>query len=645
MDKVLRSSEQCSLCLRCLRSCPTQAIALAKKQVLTERCIHCGLCISICPEQHYRTESLEPAQAILKSASKKIALVSPLVASAMIEYSPEQIAEAISRLGFDEVYLAESGLKLVAERTREILAKASNFPLITSHCPVVVEYIEKLYPDIVPHLAPVISPEILCLRWLKENFRAAEIVLITACPGRATEMENNSKTTACLTFPELRQLLAQRKIDPAKFSGEKFQSLNLNAGSAFIAQGDLADAVAASASEPDTDFISISGIGEVRRLLDAVRMGEIKSRLLELNFCPGGCVGSPMIANRLSQAQSKERARNYLKARDKSERIKLRLIPNLQIEFKREFYPQRFQAPEPSPDKITNALSSIGLGSEIPLLNCQACGYPSCIEFARSLVLGNADPDFCIPALVRKMSKIDERILRSERLASIGQIASALVHEINNPLGLASGYAQTIATDKRLPADIKEIVELIREEIENAAGFIQSLLSLSRDRPLKFERVNLYEVLSATLRLVSPRLETSGIALKLNYLPQPIFLECDPYGLQQVFTNIVLNAWQAMQRGGTLYVSVQEKPDAVEVRFRDTGSGIKPEHLSKLFDPFFTTKAPGEGTGLGLTIAYNIIELHQGEIRVKSEPGRGAEFIITLPLSQTKSEIRSGERW
>ncbi len=644
MRAIYRSEQPCGLCLSCLRACPTQAIALAKKQLLDDRCIHCGLCVSTCPEQRYQTGNLQEWESVRASPLNKIALVSPLLAGAFLEFDPEQIADALFRLGFDEVYLAESGFKPVAERYREILERNPRSPVISSHCPAAVEYLEKFYPDLTGNLAGVVSPEIAALRYLEEISRPSKIVLISACPGQSYDLEKRFQTVTAITFPELRRILAENKIEPEKLSRRKFQGLSLDSGSTLLGEGDLVREACGTGSDQESAGISAGGLSQVRQILDGIRLGEIRSRLVEINLCSGGCLGSPAMANRLSLPQRKERIMSYLMSRSETERVKLRLMPESAADLSAQFSPKRIQNPEPSSEKIKDTLSSLGLGSELGLTNCKSCGYPTCQEFAKALIRGEAEPNYCFPALIRKNTKFDEHILRSERLASVGQIATALAHEVNNPLGLASGYAQAIATDKRLPAEIKEIVEMIREEIEIAASTIQNLLSLSRGRPIKFERINLYEALSATLRLLAPRLETGGIALKFNCPPNPLFLECDPYGLQQVFTNLALNAGQAMQRGGTLFISVQAGPDQVEINFRDTGVGIRPEHLPRLFDPFFTTKAPGEGTGLGLSIAYNIIERHRGDLRVKSELGKGTEFTIVLPRSQASPQTRSGER-
>ena len=133
------------------------------------------------------------------------------------------------------------------------------------------------------------------------------------------------------------------------------------------------------------------------------------------------------------------------------------------------------------------------------------------------------------------------------------------------------------------------------------------------------------------------------MVLNLNYLPDRLWIECDPQGLQQVFTNLIINAWQAMPEGGVLSISVEADSEQVKIKFKDTGAGIAPEHLNRLFDPFFTTKPAGQGTGLGLTMAYKIIEEHGGDIQVKSQPGKGAEFIISLPLRQSRTERKKNE--
>ena len=630
-------------CLACLRNCPVKAISLKARRIIVERCIHCSACVSVCPDRHYHSCSPEKFDQ-LKSSRKKIALVSALLPAAIIEFEPEKISAGLYQLGFDDVYLADSGLLVVAEKYRKELARLKSSPLLSSQCPPMVEYIEKYYPDLVDNLACVVSAELACARYLAKRMPGAALVLVSPCPGRGRELERNLPDAIVISFSELVEIFARNKIDPGKLPRKEFSRLNLDSGSAYIGAGDLCRAVMQSDAGIKADCAYVGGFEEIQRTLESIRLGELKTGFLELSFCKGGCAGSSGINNRLSVWQRTELAKNFIKSKSAAEKNKLKIIANPEIDLGCEFSAKRVQSMEPGNDKIKDALRKLGMDPESPHHNCRVCGYDSCREFATALIRNEAEPDFCFPALITRMSRIDEKFLRSERLANMGQIASGLAHEVNNPLGLASGYTQTLLGNQKLNKEMKEVLGLIRDEIQNAAGIIQNFLNLSRERPARFESVNFYDELAATLRLLTPRLESSGIVLNLDYMPEPVVLECDPYGIQQVLTNIFLNAWQAMPQGGTLFISVRETPDQVTIRIRDTGPGIKPEHLPRIFDPFFTTKPVGMGTGLGLTIVYKIIEQHNGDIRVKSEPGKGAEFIVTIPRSQAGAQSEAGRR-
>jgi len=643
MSDIQRDERLCLTCLSCLRNCPAKAISLKARRIISERCIYCGACVSACPDRHYHSGARERFDQ-LKSSRKKIALVSSMLPAAVIEYEPEKISAGLVQLGFDEVYLADSGLSLVAENYRKEMARMKSSPLLSSQCPPMVEYIEKYYPDLVDNLACVVSPELACARYLAKRMPGAALVLVSPCPGRGRELERNLPDAIAVSFSELAEIFAQNTINLGKLPRKGFSNLNLEPGSAYMEEGDLCRAVMQSDAGIKADGAYAGGFEEIQRTLESARMGELKTRFLELSFCKGGCAGSPEINNRLSVWQRTELAKNFLRSRSAAERNKLKVMADPEINLGCEFSAKRVQSLEPGNDKIKDSLHKLGLDPGSPHHNCRVCGYDSCREFAKALIGNEAEPDFCFPALITRMSRIDEKFLRSERLANMGQIASGLAHEVNNPLGLASGYTQTLLGNEKLGKEMKEVLGLIRDEIQNAAGIIQNFLNLSRERPARFESVNFYDELAATLRLITPRLESSGIVLSLDYVPGPVVLKCDPYGIQQVLTNILLNAWQAMPQGGTLFISVRETPDQVTIRIRDTGMGIRPEHLPRIFDPFFTTKPVGMGTGLGLTIVYKIIEQHSGDIRVKSEPGKGAEFMVTIPRSQAGAKSEAARR-
>ena len=264
-------------------------------------------------------------------------------------------------------------------------------------------------------------------------------------------------------------------------------------------------------------------------------------------------------------------------------------------------------------------------------------------------------------------------LLQSEKLASIGQLAAGVAHEINNPIGFISSNLNTlegyIKDIKMLMAKYKDIhsinneermmllekIESLKEEvdIECILDDLDQLVEESKegaDRVKKivadlkdFSRVdhgekeffNINQGMESTLNIVRNELKYKAeITKEYNEIPE---IECYPQELNQVFMNLLTNAAQAIETWGKIGIKTDllhnNGDDFIEVKISDTGTGIKEENLNRIFDPFFTTKGVGKGTGLGLNISYKIIEKHNGEIKVESEVGKGTTFIVKLPCS------------
>ncbi|MBI1976605.1 MAG: hypothetical protein HYS56_03755, partial [Candidatus Omnitrophica bacterium] len=217
-----------------------------------------------------------------------------------------------------------------------------------------------------------------------------------------------------------------------------------------------------------------------------------------------------------------------------------------------------------------------------------------------------------------------------------------VAHELNNPMGAVLGYAQLARekADQINSTDLKEQIsrylQTIETEGQRCKRIIDGLLRFSRggiqEKPV-FQSTSIREVLQNTFNLTQHQLEMHRIKVHQEIEENLPTVRGDGNQLQQVFTNIILNADQAMPNGGDLWVTVRrnsEKPGMMAVSFKDTGCGIIPEYLDKIFDPFFTTKPIGQGTGLGLSISYGIIQDHRGEIKVESEPNQGATFTVYL---------------
>jgi two-component system NtrC family sensor kinase len=237
---------------------------------------------------------------------------------------------------------------------------------------------------------------------------------------------------------------------------------------------------------------------------------------------------------------------------------------------------------------------------------------------------------------------MQERLLQSEKMVSVGQLVSGVAHELNNPLTGIMGFSQLLLArelDERTESDVKTIYG----EAERAAKIVQNLLSFARRRRADKEPANLNTLVERVLELRSYDLRMKSIELVLELDPKLPETMVDPDQIQQVFFNVIVNAEQAMlaangEAGGMLTVRSWREKDMLRLSLQDDGPGMEPETLRRIFDPFFTTKQAGEGTGLGLTLSYGIIDEHGGRIWAESRHGRGTTFIIELPI------VLGGER-
>ena len=235
---------------------------------------------------------------------------------------------------------------------------------------------------------------------------------------------------------------------------------------------------------------------------------------------------------------------------------------------------------------------------------------------------------------------IETKAQLASRLSTVGQMAAGICHEINNPLTTVIGYSNLLAT-KDLPENVKQELGYIREAGNRVADIIRQLLAFARNvKPMR-TMVDINDLLSRTLRLREYQLRLDNIKLTTELAPDLPYAVADSGQLQQVFMNIVLNAETEMKAAhgkGTLMVSTECVDDTIRISFKDDGPGIPEENLSRIFDPFFTTRKVGEGTGLGLSVCHGIIAEHNGRIYAQSKRGKGATFIVELPL-MIESEI------
>jgi signal transduction histidine kinase len=243
----------------------------------------------------------------------------------------------------------------------------------------------------------------------------------------------------------------------------------------------------------------------------------------------------------------------------------------------------------------------------------------------RALIQANAD-----------LHRIQEQLIRAERLAAIGQLAAGVSHEIDNPVGIILGYAELLQADMAEDDDRRQDVEAIIAECRRCRRITGGLLGLARSGPVRRELVNIGELVAGTVSSLRPQKLFKGIATQISAAqPLPPIL-VDPDQIRQVLVNLLLNAAQAMEGDGDLVVILGLEEKQVVLYVDDSGPGVSEELQSRVFDPFFSTKGTGEGTGLGLSVCRKLMEDQGGVISVGRSPAGGARFRLAFPLADAE---------
>jgi PAS domain S-box-containing protein len=239
--------------------------------------------------------------------------------------------------------------------------------------------------------------------------------------------------------------------------------------------------------------------------------------------------------------------------------------------------------------------------------------------------------------------RLEEQLQQREKLSSIGLLAAGVAHEINTPLTGVSSYTQMLLGMLADTDPKHALLQKIRRQTDRATGIVNNLLNFSRTGgATEFAEVDLNRVLEDTLQLLEPQFRQANVEIAREYTEDLPRVNGNAGKLQQVFTNLLLNARDAIPDGGRITLSTtSDERDLVNVEVKDTGIGIAPENVARIYDPFFTTKGVGRGTGLGLAVSYGIVQEHSGHIAVESAPGRGTTFRITIPTAGARARLQA----
>ena len=234
----------------------------------------------------------------------------------------------------------------------------------------------------------------------------------------------------------------------------------------------------------------------------------------------------------------------------------------------------------------------------------------------------------------REMAMLSEELARAGRLAALGQAAANMAHQIGTPLNLISGYVQLLIQSSPPESASLDRLKAIQDQVAKVTAIVRAALDSSRPPAIPHERTDLGALVRRVCQMAGPMLEDAGVQVEVMAPDQPLDLLADAVQLELALLNLISNSVDAMTSGGKLTVRLVRVDDRLRLEVEDTGSGIPPELLTHIFDPWVTTKAQGKGSGLGLSIARQVVVSHGGTIRVDNRPGKGAVFTIDLPAAQ-----------
>lgn len=648
---VTTIAQRCKRCYSCIRECPARAIRVINGQavVIEERCISCGHCVKVCSQNAKQIFSdIEVVVDQILPTGNAIAMLAPSF-PASFPNNYYKIASALRKIGFKMVTEAAFGADLISKYYSEYSENNSGETIISSACPAVFNWIEKYFVDIIPNVARVVSPMVAMGRYLKKNFgKDVKVVFIGPCVAKKSEYKESSVSDAVdavLTFTELKEIFEYQKVELETLEESELDPPHAFMGKSFPLTGGLLKTANISGDILEKEIIVVEGKERVEEIIQEIADKKIKSKFVDILFCEG-CISGPAVDSDLNFYSRRETVINFINSNinsfDKHE-WKSTLYNSRDLNLRRDFHDKNQRKPMPSDEEIRSILSRTNKYSKSDELNCGSCGYPTCREYAVAIAKDLAEDDMCLPFLIDKLESAykelkdtQEQLHSAEKLASIGQLAAGVAHEINNPLGSIMLYASMLRRKiEKFDNDpqSREDLKLIIDEANRCKNIVSNLLNFARQGKLRLGPVNISEIISNITKQVRINPEFREVLIEVNNQIGQNEIYGDSDQLKQVFINIITNACEALENSSnkkvTININRNEENQFIEVI--DSGCGIPSENIGKVFTPFFTTKKMGKGTGLGLAISYGIIKMHKGDIKVSSTEGMGTVFIISLP--------------
>ncbi|SDC70693.1 [Fe-Fe] hydrogenase large subunit C-terminal domain-containing protein [Williamwhitmania taraxaci] len=651
-DLVYTIKELCRVCYTCVRECPAKAIKInnGQAEVLSNRCIGCGNCIKVCSQDAkvFQQSRIE-VRDLLKSAHRVVAIIAPSFPASfpdIVDY--KYFVGMVRSLGFDHVCEVAFGADLVALRYKQYLEEKSAVGFISSDCPAIVDYIRYYHPQLVDNLVPVVSPMVAMAKVVKELYGSdVKVVFVGPCIAKKNE---SFEVDEVITFRELHIMFDTDGITAESVMPSDFDPPKAGRGAIFPITRGLIQTVNISDDIFEGNVIVADGRVDFQQAIKEFESGNIKNVNLEL-LCCEGCIMGPGMPPGGSPFERRTHISSYVRNKLANEADMAQWNSNIEtfsaLDLSITFTAFDQRTIPPQNDEVEKVLASMGKFTTRDHLNCGACGYDTCLEHAVAIVEGLAEVEMCLPYSIEelhstiknlavsneKLATMQQALKQNEKLAHMGQLSAGIAHELNNPLGVLIMYSNILLDECSTDDPNRQDLELIATQAERCKKIVGGLLNFARKNQVRFDEVDLEKLVDDSLNSV---VIPASIAARVVNKAENSKALLDYDQMMQVLTNLNKNAIEAMPQGGTLEIVIEDTPEVVIFRIKDSGMGIERENVEKLFTPFFTTKALGKGTGLGLATSYGIVKMHKGKIEVKSNADKekgptGTTFSVILP--------------
>ena len=423
MYPIVTRTDQCRKCYSCVRSCPVKAIKVEKSytEIISERCIGCGNCLSTCP-QHAKViaDNVGVTERLLASGDPVIAVLGCSFPAFFDYATPGQLSAGLRQLGFAEVHEGASGVELIAEGYAEAIGNGG-LPLISSHCPAVVDLIERHYPKLINNLVGVVTHMVAIGRFLKQVLGDhVKVIYISSCIAGKFEVqaeETRGAVDVLLTYRELESIFKERSIELPALEEEPFDGKEPHLGRIFsLSQGSF-QAFGIKADPLDTEIVTAEGEVNVMGIVKDLAAGRISPKFVDLRFCYDGCIGGPGRNVSLTEFSRRNLVISHFKKKAPYRTSQIYRDGCGTLNLSRSFSDRYAKLPTPKGGDVKKILQATNKFTQKDELNCRTCGYRTCREYAVAVFQGLADLQMCLPHNLQQLEEERGRLIQKYELA------------------------------------------------------------------------------------------------------------------------------------------------------------------------------------------------------------------------------------